>query len=65
MLTAIVNWLRDLTHPLLATLLMSKLFIPLYVVAVLYLLWRVWAFTLHPLFHPTEPKELPYWIPSK
>ncbi|KAL8725328.1 MAG: hypothetical protein Q9166_007434 [cf. Caloplaca sp. 2 TL-2023] len=64
MLTEIANWLRDLTHPLSASLLVSKYFIPFHVVVVLYLLWRAWAFTLHPLFHPTEPKELPYWIPS-
>ncbi|KAF2626547.1 putative cytochrome P450 [Macroventuria anomochaeta] len=25
--------------------------------------WRLWRFTIRPRFHPTEPKELPYWIP--
>ena len=29
-----------------------------------WLLWRVWAFTIRPFFHPLEPKELPYLIPS-
>lgn len=65
MLTEIVERLRGLTHPLLPSLLVSKYFVPLYVLGVLYLAWRLWAFTLHPLFHPTEPKELPYWLPGK
>ncbi|CAD6446126.1 2e5bed58-8b25-417b-ab5c-118505115baa [Sclerotinia trifoliorum] len=26
-------------------------------------LWRLWAFTIKPILHPSEPKELPYWIP--
>jgi hypothetical protein len=25
--------------------------------------WRFWRFTVRPLFHPKEPKELPYWTP--
>lgn len=31
----------------------------------LLLLWRLWCFTIRPTFAPTEPKELPYWIPSE
>ena len=27
------------------------------------LTWRSWKFTLRPLFHPNEPKDLPYWLP--
>jgi hypothetical protein len=27
------------------------------------LIWRLWRFTLYPLLHPSEPKELPYWVP--
>lgn len=27
--------------------------------------WRFWKFTVRPLLHPHEPKELPYWIPSE
>ena len=27
------------------------------------LLWRVWSFTIRPLLHPDEPKEIPYWTP--
>jgi len=27
--------------------------------------WRLWRFTISPLLHPDDPKELPYWIPSK
>lgn len=65
MLTEIVERLGGLTHPLLAILLVSKYSMPLYVLGVLYLAWRLWAFELHPLFHPTEPKELPYWLPGK
>lgn len=29
------------------------------------LAWRLWAFTIRPVWHPNEPKELPYWIPCK
>ncbi|KAF3034468.1 hypothetical protein E8E12_000782 [Didymella heteroderae] len=25
--------------------------------------WRTWRFTLRPLLHPNEPRELPYWLP--
>lgn len=28
-------------------------------------LWRLWRFSVMPLFHPDKPKELPYWIPCK
>ena len=31
----------------------------------LLLLWRVWRFTLMPYWWPDEPKEIPYWIPSR
>lgn len=27
--------------------------------------WRFWRFTLYPMLHPDEPKELPYLLPSK
>ncbi|KAL4918995.1 cytochrome P450 [Aspergillus aurantiobrunneus] len=27
------------------------------------LAWRLWRFTIRPLLHPDEPKEVPYWIP--
>ena len=30
---------------------------------VVYLLWRLWEFTIKPLLHPDEPRELPYTIP--
>ena len=29
------------------------------------LLWRLWRFTILPTFVPSEPKELPYWIPCE
>ncbi|KAL9095448.1 MAG: hypothetical protein Q9165_002319 [Trypethelium subeluteriae] len=29
-----------------------------------YIVWRLWAFTVKPALHPDEPKELPYWIPD-
>ena len=32
---------------------------------VLFICWRLWRFTIRPLFYPQEPKELPYWIPCK
>ena len=29
-----------------------------------FIAWRLWRFTLMPLFYPKEPKVLPYWIPG-
>ena len=29
------------------------------------LLWRVGKFTILPLIYPSDPKELPYWIPGE
>ncbi|KAL7791987.1 cytochrome P450 [Trichoderma ceciliae] len=29
-----------------------------------WLLWRLWRFTVLPWMYPDDPKELPYWIPS-
>jgi hypothetical protein len=36
-----------------------------YVLCVVFFLFlfRLWKFTIRPLLHPNEPKELPYWIP--
>ncbi|KAL8941935.1 MAG: hypothetical protein Q9216_001963 [Gyalolechia sp. 2 TL-2023] len=34
------------------------------VVVLLYLSWRLWAFTISPYLHPNDPKPLPYWIPG-
>ena len=28
-------------------------------------LWRLWTFTVRPLIHPDEAKEIPYWVPCK
>lgn len=28
-----------------------------------FLSWRLWRFTIRPRLYPSEPKELPYWIP--
>lgn len=27
--------------------------------------WRLWRFTITPWLYPNDPKELPYWIPSR
>ena len=29
------------------------------------LLWRIWTFTILPVLHPDEPKQIPYWVPSR
>ena len=39
-------------------------FLVLTVLAVLYLAWRTWEFTLSPALHPHEPRKLPYWVPG-
>ncbi len=41
----------------------TTLSISLALLAVL-LLWRIWTFTILPILHPDEPKELPYWTPG-
>lgn len=33
--------------------------------ATLLLSWRLWRFTIEPTMRPTEPKELPYWLPCE
>ena len=33
--------------------------------AITWLGWRCWRFTITPLLHPNGIKELPYWIPCK
>jgi hypothetical protein len=33
------------------------------VVLCVLLFWRLWMFTIRPLIWPSDPKELPYWIP--
>lgn len=34
-------------------------------VSAIWIFWRIWRFTILPLFRPNEPVELPYWIPCK
>ncbi len=29
------------------------------------LLWRLWRFKIEPMIKPTEPKELPHWLPCE
>lgn len=31
----------------------------------LWLVWRLWRFTILPCIYSDDPDELPYWIPSK
>lgn len=31
----------------------------------LFFVWRVWRFTIEPMMKPSEPRELPYWIPCE
>lgn len=32
---------------------------------VVWAVWRCWRFTVYPMLHPDEPKELPYLIPCR
>ncbi|KAK9776049.1 putative Cytochrome P450 [Seiridium cardinale] len=41
---------------------MSSLFV---LIGFVWAIWRCWRFTIYPKFHPDEPRELPYLIPSK
>lgn len=43
----------------------TSLLLGLVVPSSIWLLWRLWSFTVLPNFRPEEPKELPYWIPCK
>lgn len=29
----------------------------------IFLTWRIWRFSLAPIYSPNEPEQLPYWIP--
>ncbi len=33
--------------------------------AISYLTWYAWRFYRHPILCPREPKQYPYWVPSK
>ena len=37
----------------------------MFLFGVLFLLWRLYTFTLLPIIRPQDPPELPYWIPGK
>jgi hypothetical protein len=37
----------------------------LYTVVLAWLAWRLWTFTIHPLFYPDRPKIYPYSIPCR
>lgn len=39
--------------------------IPALCLGVLYFGWGFWTFLFKPKLYPQEPKEIPYWIPSK
>jgi hypothetical protein len=42
----------------------SSVFVYAFVPLALFLVaFRIWKFTIRPLLHPDEPKELPYWVP--
>ena len=34
------------------------------VVGAVLVLWRLWRFSILPLFYPDDPIEIPYWIPG-
>ena len=41
---------------------------PRWILAILFLtlvwlIWRMWTFSIHPRLHPDEPKKLPYMVP--
>ena len=48
---------------LLEIMIKSYLEIALLISIIALIVWRIWRFTILPLFRPNEPKELPYWIP--
>lgn len=33
-------------------------------VAIPYLAWRIWRFSIVPTLYPQVPKDLPYWCPG-
>ena len=56
--TGVINLLQ-------ASTLGPLLLVSIYMMGVLYMLWRSWKFTLRPILRPKDPQELPYWIPSE
>ena len=57
--------LQELDHVRQTSPYLSALIASFLGLSFLVLLWRLWAFTLHPMLRPSEPQELPYWIPSQ
>ncbi len=53
----VVSAVSSVNSPLLSVAIFSSLTI--------LLLWRLWNFTVLPVFYRDDPKELPYWIPGK
>lgn len=41
----------------------SSLFVSAICLTFLYIGWRLWRFTVFPILHPDEPRQLPYLIP--
>ncbi|CAI6336753.1 unnamed protein product [Periconia digitata] len=37
--------------------------VPVFSIAVLWIGWRIWTFTIRPWLRPQDPVVLPYWIP--
>ncbi len=34
-------------------------------IGIAWAIWRGWRFTIYPMLHPDEPKELPYLFPGR
>ena len=46
-----------------SSLAFQCLILILTLVIAIWLGWRIWRFSICPLLHPQEPREVPYWIP--
>lgn len=56
-----INYIWLIFHE--ASCTVRFLILVLLTMATSWLGWRIWRFSISPVFHPEEPRELPYWIP--
>ena len=65
MLAEFAFFFQELYHSPQVNPYISGFLTALLVPCIFLLVWRLWAFTVHPMLRPREPRELPYWIPGQ
>lgn len=65
MLLEAASFLQHALAPAANTPLGAIVFAMAYMTGILYLLWRLWTFTILPIVRPKDPRQLPYRIPGE